>query len=188
VRRGRLIVMVRLPRAGRVKTRLGRGIGMTGAAWWARHRVRRLIRDLRDPRWQLVLAVTPDAAGLVARDWPVDLPRLGQGRGDLGQRMSRVLKAGPGPGVLVGSDVLGITAAHVARAFRALGGAVCVIGPANDGGFWLVGLRYPARAPKGMFRGVRWSSPETLADTLPTLPGPVAMVDRLRDVDTAADL
>ena len=57
-----LIVMVKQSRAGRAKTRLGHEIGMTTAAWWYRHQTRRLLRRLSDPRWQLVLAVTPDKA------------------------------------------------------------------------------------------------------------------------------
>ena len=93
MRRRTLIVMVREPRPGRVKTRLGREIGMTAAAWWYRHQTRRLLSRLRDPRWTLLLAVSPDAQGLASRVWPLDLPRLPQGRGDLGQRMARVLAA-----------------------------------------------------------------------------------------------
>ena len=54
--------MVKEPRAGRVKTRLGRDIGMTGAAWWFRHQVSRLLREVQDPRWELILSVAPDTA------------------------------------------------------------------------------------------------------------------------------
>jgi len=54
-----LIVMLKEPRAGRVKTRLGRDIGMVGAAWWFRHQVRRLLRRIDDPRWNVVLARGP---------------------------------------------------------------------------------------------------------------------------------
>ena len=45
-----LIVMVKEPRAGRVKTRLGKDIGLTAAAWWFRHQVKRLLRRIDDPR------------------------------------------------------------------------------------------------------------------------------------------
>ncbi|MBL4807251.1 MAG: hypothetical protein JKY31_08175, partial [Rhodobacteraceae bacterium] len=51
--------MLKEPRAGRVKTRLGRDIGMTSAAWWFRHQTRRLIRQLTDPRWEIILSVAP---------------------------------------------------------------------------------------------------------------------------------
>ncbi len=188
MRRKTLVVMVKEPRAGRVKTRLGREIGMTTAAWWYRHQCRRLLRRLRDPRWQIVLAVSPDHKGLQSRAWPGNLARLPQGPGDLGVRMARALRSTQGPTALIGSDIPGISRAHIADAFAALGRKPSVIGPATDGGFWLIGLAHPAGAPAGLFEGVRWSGPETLADTLPTLPGPTALIDTLDDVDSAADL
>lgn len=83
--------MLKEPRPGRVKTRLGRDIGMIAAAWWFRHQTQRLLRGLRDPRWDLVLAVAPDTQGMKSRVWPGDLLRIPQGRGDLGARMTRVL-------------------------------------------------------------------------------------------------
>jgi rSAM/selenodomain-associated transferase 1 len=188
VRRPTLIVMVKEPRPGRVKTRLGAEIGMTEAARWFRRQSLSLLRRLRDPRWDIVLSVSPDREGLASRVWPSDLPRLAQGRGDLGQRMARALGALPGPALLVGADIPGIEKVHIVRAFRALGHAPSVIGPAADGGFWLVGLRHPGQQPAGIFAPVRWSHPDTLADALPTLPQPVALIDELSDVDTARDL
>lgn len=179
--------MVKVPVAGRVKTRLGCEIGMTDAAWWFRHQTRSLIRRLRDPRWRIVLSVAPDVAGLESRFWPRDLPRMPQERGDIGVRMARALSGVPGPAVLIGADLPEVTRDHIWAAFRALGEAPSVVGPAADGGFWLIGLRHTRPVPR-LFAGVRWSHPETLADALPTLPQPVAFVETLCDVDTAADL
>ncbi len=91
----------------------------------------------------------------------------------------------PGPAIIVGSDIPGITASEIAKAFQRLRGADAVLGPATDGGYWLVGLR---RGPRLLapFRGVRWSSPHALADTLANLEGrKVATVATLSDVDTA---
>ncbi len=182
--------MVKEPRPGRVKTRLGRDIGMVGAAWWFRHQTRSLIRRLRDPRWQIVLAVSPDREGLTSRVWPADLPRAPQRRGDLGDRMGRMLRAAPkGPVCLIGADIPGITRAHVARAFDALGRSQMVFGPAPDGGYWLVGAQRYGALPAGLFRNVRWSTGHALADTLASVPGRrVTLLEHLRDVDTVADL
>lgn len=185
-----LVVMVKEPRPGRVKTRLGRDIGMVPAAWWFRHHSARLLRRLRDPRWQLVLAVSPDRAGLASRVWPADLARIPQGQGDLGARMRRALQCNPcGPVCVIGADIPGVTRAHIAKGFAALGGHEMVYGPALDGGYWLVGARHGRRVPVGLFQGVRWSGPHALADSIASAPGMrVALVDRLRDVDDAADL
>jgi hypothetical protein len=93
----------------------------------------------------------------------------------------------PGPVVIVGSDVPGIAPGDIAAAFRALGAVDAVFGPAEDGGYWLVGQR---RTPGTlqMFDGVRWSSPHTLADTLGNLQGrKVAHLRTIADVDREAD-
>lgn len=180
--------MVKQPKAGLVKTRLGAGIGMTDAAWWFRHQALGLIRRLRDPRWELVLSVAPDRTVQSSRVWPRDLQRIPQGSGDLGHRMSFALAHFRGPAILIGADIPAITKDHIKRAFAALGNSASVIGPATDGGFWLVGLRHPQRQPARLFHGVRWSAKQTLDDALPTLPGPIAIVDTLSDVDTVEDL
>ncbi len=182
--------MVKEPHPGRVKTRLGRDIGMVGAAWWFRHQTQSLIRRLRDPRWQIVLAVSPDREGLNSRIWPVDLLRVPQGNGDLGDRMGRMLRDMPkGPICLIGADIPGITRGHIARAFKALGSAQMVFGPAPDGGYWLVGAQRYGAMSTNLFRDVRWSTEHALADTLASIPGTrVAFLDYLRDVDTVADL
>jgi uncharacterized protein len=185
-----LVIMVKEPHPGRVKTRLGRDIGLVGAAWWFRHQTRRLIRRLRDPRWQIVLAVSPDREGLTSRVWPADLMRAPQGRGDLGDRMARMLRGmPPGPVCLIGADIPDVSPTHIARAFQALGDHDAVFGPAPDGGYWLIGAKHGAKLPKGLFDGVRWSTEHALGDTLATLPNlRVAMIDTLQDVDTVADL
>lgn len=190
VRRAQLVIMLKVPRAGRVKTRLGRDIGMTTAAWWFRHQTARLLRRIEDPRWQTVLATAPDRDGLTHRRWPAHLPRVPQGRGSLGARMARLMWGlPPGPVCIIGGDIPGITRAHLARAFDALGRADAVFGPATDGGYWLVGLRRTRPAPPTLFKGVRWSSEHALSDSIATLPdAKVALTDTLQDVDTEEDL
>ena len=185
-----LVVMLKEPRAGRVKTRLGRDIGMVAAAWWFRHQVRGLLRRIEDPRWDVVLAVAPDRGGLLSRVWPGHLMRGPQGSGDLGDRMGRALRGAPrGPVCVIGGDIPGITRARVAEAFAALGSHDAVFGPAPDGGYWLVGLRRTRAIPPCLFAGVRWSSSHALADSKASLPDhSIAHVATLRDVDTVADL
>lgn len=182
--------MVKEPVAGRVKSRLGRGIGMPAAAWWFRHQTHRLIRNLRDPRWQLILAVSPDKQGLNSRFWPADLTRIAQGPGNLGSRMGRIFDQVPlGPVLIVGADIPAIGNGHIARAFSALRAHDAVIGPAPDGGFWLIGLKRTRPIPPMLFENVRWSGKNALSDTVLTLSGcRIAYTETLQDVDTADDL
>ena len=187
-----LVIFLKEPRPGRVKTRLGREIGMIEAAWWFRHQTARLIRRLRpDRRWRTVLAVTPDVEGLASRVWPRGLPRWPQGPGDLGARMGRALRAmPPGPVMVIGSDIPGIAPRHIAEGFRLLGRHDAVLGPAPDGGYWMIGLRRGAIAvPARLFGGVRWSTSHARADTAASLaPLDVGYCARLRDVASAAGL
>lgn len=187
--RRQLVVMLKEPRAGRVKTRLGRDIGSTQAAWWFRHQTRALLRRIQDPRWRVILAVSP-ARAVESRVWPAHLPRVPQGRGDLGQRMARLMRGlPPGPVCVIGGDIPDIRRTHIARAFAALGPHAAVFGPAPDGGFWLVGLKRVARPPAGLFHSVRWSTRHALADSQASLGAMhIGQVDTLADVDTAADL
>ena len=186
-----LLLFAKVPRVGAVKRRLAAEIGALAAWRFHRGNLARLTRRLgRERRWRTWLALTPDRWPGGGRLGPPRRPCLRQGRGDLGQRMARTLAAvPPGPVVLIGADIPAIRADHIAAAFRALRQADAVFGPATDGGFWLVGLARRRPMP-GLFAGVRWSSPAALADTLGNVAGNrrVALVARLSDVDTAADL
>ena len=98
--------MLKEPRLGRVKTRLGQDIGMVQALWWYRHQVSWLIRQLNDPRWRLILAISPDDQVLKSRIWPTHLDKIAQGRGNLGTRMGSIFnKLTPGPVCIIGSDI-----------------------------------------------------------------------------------
>lgn len=182
--------MVKEPQPGRVKTRLGRDIGMTRAAWWFRHQSASLLRRVQDRRWETIVAVSPDHQGLKSRVWPNNLRRWPQGRGDLGARMARIfVELPPGPVLIIGADIPGIQPHHIETAFRALGSHDAVFGPAPDGGYWLIGMKRRKLPSRRVFDGVRWSSEHALADTVERLPGfQIAMIDTLRDIDTIGDL
>ena len=181
-----LVVFARAPQLGRVKRRLARGIGPGAALAFYRRTLATVLRRVAcDPRWRTVLAVTPDRAAKSARIWPVKLARHGQGQGDLGARMARSLREHRGPICIIGADIPGLAARHVWRAFQALGAAEFVFGPAEDGGYWLIGAR--TRLPYAPFNKVRWSTSHALADTLKNLGNRrIAVVDILADVDDEA--
>lgn len=187
--RNRLILMVREPLAGRVKTRLARNAGTVAALRFYRAASTNLIRRLgNDPRWQLVLAVSPDKA-VTSRAWPAGIARIPQGPGNLGDRMGQLLRQrGPRASIIIGSDIPGVRPGHIASAFAMLGWSDAVFGPAADGGYWLIGAQ-PVRSPPDMFRNVRWSSAHALEDTLANLEGlKIAFAETLEDVDDAEAL
>jgi hypothetical protein len=176
--------MAKEPRAGAVKSRLAHDIGSVAATGFYRRTLDVLARRLgSSPRWNTVLAITPDAS-ISASHWPGFVPLMAQGAGDLGERMQRIMdEMPPGPLVIVGSDIPDMRPADIDRAFGLLGGHDVVLGPAGDGGYWLVGLKRSPRVPR-IFEHVRWSSRHTLADTQANAAGlEVALTRELEDVD-----
>lgn len=183
-----LVMMVKVPVAGRVKTRLARSIGIGPATTFYRHAALALAMRLTNPRrWTMVLAVAPGAL-IRSPALPFSSRRVPQGMGDLGQRLQRVFDDSPrGPVVVIGSDVPGISQLDIAQAFRVLEGHEAVIGPSPDGGYWLIGLR---RRPRRLqpFRNVPWSTHEARSGTLQNLRGShVGFVREMSDIDNFDD-
>lgn len=184
--------MARVPVAGRVKTRLARGAGVSESLRFYRSTSRAVIGRLgRQPFWQTFISVTPDR-DRASRVWPVHIARIGQGTGDLGDRMQRPMRSlPPGPVCVVGTDIPEMAPSHVRHAFRLLGRHDAVFGPATDGGFWLVGLR---RRPRVIdpYGSVHWSTADTLKTVLRNLRDrgslDVGLAATLQDVDETSDL
>lgn len=185
-----LVIFAKAPVIGGAKTRLARGIGKVSAWRIYRAMTAKVLRHLKDDRWTLRLAVSPGSA-LTRRFpgvWPQGVARAGQGGGDLGVRQARAF-AGRGPVCVIGTDAPDVTRADIAAAFNHLKRHDAVIGPAEDGGYWLLALNGPA--PRGLFDGVRWSHEKTRADLEARLTAhgfSIAWLRTLRDVDEAADL
>ncbi len=188
------MIFLRAPLRGAVKRRLARDIGERAAHDFYRRTAGDLVRRLgNDRRWRLVLAVTPDHLAYKARYWDLTHDRIGQGSGDLGARMGRVFRdLPPGPVVIIGSDIPGITRDHINQAFGRLAVGEAVFGPAADGGYWLIGLARRQVSAKALvrrlFRGVRWSTSHALDDTRTNLPPGLeaAPLPILEDVDDGA--
>lgn len=182
-----LVIMVKTPKMGHVKTRLAKHIGAAQACCFYRSLCTNVIARLSaETRWRTVLAVAPDTDVM----HPFWFPHvtMAQSAGDLGQKMQHVFESlPPGPAVIIGTDIPEIQQGHIADAFDALGCSDIVLGPADDGGYWLVGQK---RVPRilSIFENVRWSSQFTLADTMRNCEGyDVVQLNMLRDVDTVQD-
>ncbi|CAN1537506.1 glyco_like_cofC, transferase 1, rSAM/selenodomain-associated [Caulobacteraceae bacterium] len=177
---------------GLAKTRLARGVGVV-AAWRTKRRLDAYTcRVARSAGWETLLAVAPqkDLKAQFRDVWPSGLRRIGQGEGDLGQRMARALVAfGRAPVCIIGSDLPDLRRLDLVQAFKALKRADVVLGPATDGGYWLIGMS-PRAARRAQLAPVRWSSSHTLSDTLACLPSNwrVNFLRELEDVDDAASL
>ena len=160
----RVVVFARAPVPGRAKTRLIPALGAEGAAALAARLTEHSVAAAKGARLGPVeLWCAPDAShpffAECARRYGVALRP--QGRGDLGQRMHRALAASA-PAIVIGSDLPGMTPGYLRAAARALSRADTVIGPAEDGGYVLIGLNDPQPA---LFRGVDWGRPSVLAQT-----------------------
>lgn len=183
-----LVIMAKEPLPGRVKTRLAKEVGSTVAAWWFRHQLKKTIRNLNDPRWDINISLSPDFFVKKSKFWPSKIKCIPQGKGDLGHKMRNILSLFFNrPVCIIGGDIPGITRLEISKAFKKLASRKFVIGPAEDGGFWLIG--HQGKPPTKLFDGVRWSSPWAYLDTIETFEGrSFSCLSKLRDVDSLLDL
>jgi rSAM/selenodomain-associated transferase 1 len=180
-----ICIFAKPPEAGQVKTRLAAALGDDVAA--------RLARAFLDDTIDSVRAL-PWAVPALASTIPVtaDVPVLLQGDGDLGARIESVVRAAlkQAPiAIAIGADTPAIPARLLESARAALEEVDVAIGPAEDGGFYLLALR---QCPEGLLRNLPWSSADTLRATLERLRvlglrtrllGPWFDVDRAEDLE-----
>jgi rSAM/selenodomain-associated transferase 1 len=193
--RERLIVFAKAPRPGAVKTRLIPHLGASGAAELHARLIEHTLataRTLADVEFELHGSATDDE-GLRACARKHGIALIAQAEGDLGARMhaafTRALVTDRCSAVvLIGSDCPAITARFLHDAFERLrDGCDAVLGPAEDGGYVLVGLTQPAPA---LFAGIEWSTAavmEQTRDRLRQLQWRWHELPTLWDVDRPAD-
>jgi len=189
-----VLVVAKAPEPGRVKTRLGAEVGMVRAAELA-------AASLLDTLAASAAAVGPERCHLslsgdlgratgaaelraVLTDWTVHP----QGGGGLGARLADAHARVPGPVVQVGMDTPHVTAELLLGAAAGLADHDAVLGPAEDGGWWLLALREPAAATA--LTDVPMSRPTTCVDTRSALVAAgleVGTTATLRDVDEVPD-
>ncbi len=190
-----ILVFVRAPVAGQVKTRLAAEIGADAALRIYRRLAEHAVQQARavGPAVSVRIHHTPGDAGAATRHWlGTGATYLPQADGDLGARMEdafrRAFAAGFERVAIVGSDLPDLAASDLRRALDLLSGEDAVLGPARDGGYWLLGLRRPLPA---LFSDVPWSTDRVLAVTVDRLRAAAiepALLDERTDVDKVEDL
>jgi len=190
----RVLLFTKYPQPGLVKTRLARAIGAENAAALQQAFIQDELDMLVRTGAHVTLYCDPfrplaDYERLFGSRFTYR-PQQGV---DLGERMlralHRTLEETAEPAVLIGSDLPDLPDRHLREAFAALRGAPVCLGPATDGGFYLLGLREPL--PADIFDGVVWGGPQVLERTLDNCVSR-GLTHRLLppwpDVDTGEDL
>lgn len=197
----RLLIFVKNPVPGRVKTRLAADIGETSALELYLSLMKHTFLEASKFARQFAETNTEVAVYFSdtipeRRAFPVALSpdfRLRRQQGEnLGQRMNNAFHEGFAKGfqkqVIIGSDCPQLTAGHLAQAFNALSISDTIIGPARDGGYYLLGMNQPL---DGLFDLAAWSHGDVLAQTLARIRREklsYTQMEELSDVDTAEDL
>ena len=183
----RVIIFVKAPRPGFVKTRLAAAIGDQAACDAYRQLTETVLAKLT-PLPHVELRFAPDdteneIAPWLRNDWTA----RPQGEGDLGQRMHRAFTDANGPAIIIGSDCPHLELSDLEAAADTLKEYDLVLGPATDGGYWLIGLNSPCPA---LFEKIKWSMGEVLQTTLTKAKGnglSIHLLRELADVDTVED-
>lgn len=197
MKRPAILVFAKAPRPGKVKTRLLPALSPAQAAGIHRACLAdtlRAVSELRGAERWLLVAGSAGAARRLARrlgaggGWRV----AGQGRGDLGARLARWFRrmaAGrPRRVIAVGADSPWIGVARLRRALAILKRRDIVLGPAADGGYYLIGV---SRWLPGLFRGVDWGTGRVLRQTRRQITRAgiqAGLLSRDFDLDRPADL
>ena len=192
-----LIIFTRYPQPGRVKTRLIPKLGEVGAATLHQRMTEHTLgiaakARLLMPELEVTLRVEGGTQSLMRRLYGTEWTFAEQGDGDLGARLNRAafdaFAAGHARVAIIGSDCPELTSHLLQSAFEALRSVDVVIGPAVDGGYYLIGMRQSTPA---LFERIPWSTGGVLERTIHEarqLALRVSLLPTLSDVDTPDDL
>jgi uncharacterized protein len=184
----RLVMFVKAPRAGKVKTRLAATLGDVTACEAYRTLTSTTLRQLSGIE-EGELRFSPDDAVNEIEPWrPQTWRARPQGDGDLGEKLARAFAENFADGsrrvVVIGSDCPYLTAADIRSAWLALATHDLVLGPAGDGGYWLIGLNQPETR---LLANISWSTAEVLNQTLQRATELDLRVQLLRELDDVDD-
>jgi hypothetical protein len=190
-----IIIFIKYPEKGRVKTRLAQRIGAEKAINLYKIFVSEIIENLKVVKADLNICFTPKGSKCKLKEWLGEDYSYSLQRGkDLGERMEnsfrRLFAKGYKKVVLVGSDIPDLDYNIVNKALSSLSKYDAVIGPSFDGGYYLIGFKNNTFLPEA-FRNIRWSSDSVFNNTMRILKENrrrVKLMDKKRDIDTIHDL
>mgnify|MGYP003675933734 CR=1 FL=1 len=188
-----ILIFLKAPQLGRVKTRLAAEIGDAAALDAYRRLVARQMAAL-PTGWSVEVQFTPAAAEAEMRRWLGEAPGrqfVAQREGDLGAKLAFAVEGafirGAARVLLIGGDCAELGGREFTAAARGLESHEVVLGPSKDGGYYLLGLR---REHPEVFEGIAWSTGAVAEQTrqrLRTRAIAWQELNELRDVDTLAD-
>jgi uncharacterized protein len=182
----RLILFTRYPVPGEAKTRLIPAIGAEGAALVHKRLTEQTVATLRASGEQVEIAYTGAEVDQFAAWLGGELTYRAQVEGDLTAKLLAMME--PCPCIFFGADTPGLTARHVEAAILALAEQDAVIGPAEDGGYYLVGMAAPMPF---LLTDMTWSTEDVFPETIKRLEARglrYAVLETLSDVDRPEDL
>lgn len=190
-----ILLFVKAPIRGQVKSRLAAVLGPDAALDLHRNFVVDIMESIEKSGIPFRVCYHPPDAGETMKHWlGAHLPYMPQEGNDLGERMERAFgrafSEGVSRAVLVGSDIPDLPTAMFTDAFRALNSHDAVIGPALDGGYYLIGFNKDTDFP-GVFSGIEWSTGDVFSRTMQAFEHAGKRVHQLpfwRDMDTIDDL
>jgi uncharacterized protein len=191
MQRQKLIVFVKAPRPSSVKTRLAQSLGAQAACDAYRFLVDRVLVQLTSLA-NVELRFSPDDALDEIRPWlRTNWVAAAQGGGTLGERLIRAFRNAFADGctnvVAIGSDCPEVTTLDLIEAWNSLETQDVVVGPASDGGYWLIGLNAPS---DGIFENIDWSTARVFEQTMQWIRAngkSYHLLRELSDVDTEDD-
>lgn len=189
-----ILVFVRLPKPGYVKTRLGKAIGNRAAAEIYRAFAEDVMDTVKSAGFAFRVHFSPPGGCEAVRAWLGGLSLAPQTGNDLGERMRNALAdafdRGAERAVLIGSDAPDLPRSALTEALESLRRRNAVIGPATDGGYYLIGFSREGFCPEA-FSGIEWGTSGVFAKTLEIIRSAGKTVHLLplhSDVDTREDL
>ncbi|QCK13959.1 TIGR04282 family arsenosugar biosynthesis glycosyltransferase [Mangrovivirga cuniculi] len=188
----KLIVFVKQPEIGKVKTRLAKDIGDKKALEVYKKLLQKTADIIEESQWPTFVYYKDQVGKNDYFSFPWVIKKT-QSNGDLGKKMLDAFvevkeETEANKIIIIGSDCYDLSLQHLEKASKKLDDSDVVIGPSNDGGYYLLGLK---SINDELFSGIEWSTPEVLDKTIEkckSLGLKIDFIEQLIDIDTLEDL